>query len=157
MTSPAKDPAAFTTGTNVPATPGGTTTTNPPSPDAKPKITMGTWEETYVGSKQFNAKVGGKPLPDWSGLDPSAIRRNITSMHYRPINPANGSKGYTNRIKGLEPKFKKGDDITEFQLNVWEHLKAHCLDTVTYLQDPYENTIIINVIENHLRFSRDVK
>ena len=157
MTSPAKNPASFTTGTNVPATPGGTTTTNPPPPDTKPKITMGTWEETYVGSKQFNAKVGGKPLPDWSGLDPTSIRRNITSMHYRPINPANGSKGYANRIKGLEPKFKKGDDISEFQLNVWEHLKAHGLDTIAYLQDPYDNNTVINVVENHPRFSRDVK
>ena len=73
MTSPAKNPAAFTTKTAIPATHGGTTIPNPPLPDAKPKITMGVWEETYVGSKQFNAKVGGKPLPDWSGLDPSTI------------------------------------------------------------------------------------
>ena len=158
MSTPAKtNPAAFTTGAGVPTTPGGTTIPNPPPPDTKPKITMGVWEETYVGSKQFNAKVGGKPLPDWSGLDPSAIRRNITSMHYRPINPANGSKGYTNRINGLESKFKKGDDISEFQLTVWEHLKAHGLDTIAYLQDPYDNTTVLNVVENHPRFSRDVK
>ena len=49
MTSPAKNPAASTTA--VPATPGGTTIPNPPPPDAKPKIKMGVWEETYVGSK----------------------------------------------------------------------------------------------------------
>ena len=157
MTSPAKNPAAFTTGTAVPATPGGTTIPNPPPPDVKPKIMMGAWEETYVGSKQFNAKVGGKPLPDWSGLDLSSIRRNITSLHYRPINPATGSKGYATRIKGLDIKFKKGDDISEFQLNVWEHLKSHGLDTISYLQDPYDNSVVVNVVENHPRFSRDVK
>ena len=39
-----------------------------------PTLIMGTWMETYPGSKQYNALMGGRPLADWSGLDPAYVK-----------------------------------------------------------------------------------
>ena len=59
-----------------------------------PSLIMGTWLETYPGSKQFNALMGGIPLVDWSGLDPKHLKsRKCTPRHFRPIDPVKGTKG----------------------------------------------------------------
>ena len=117
-----------------------------------PTLIMGTWEETYKGSGVFNALVGGRPKPDWSGLDKDQPYRAIQGSHYRPIDPIKRIKGAAYRAAGLETKFSKGHSINKFQRDVWDHLVTHGLDTIAYLKDPFTSSTMINVIENHPRF-----
>ena len=117
-----------------------------------PQLIMGTWEETYKGSGVFNALVGGRPKPDWSGLDKTQPYRAIQGSHYRPIDPIKRVKGAAYRTAGLEVKFSKGHSISKFQKDVWNHLVTHGLDTIAYLKDPFTSSIMINVVENHPRF-----
>ena len=124
--------------------------------NALPNMIMGEWEETYPGSGDFNALMGGQPLADWTGLDAAVPREEaVTSFHYRPVNPARGTKGHITRTQGLVTKFKRGDDLSIFQRQVWSHLQRHGMDTIAYLQNPFDNTLVVNVVENHARFSKD--
>lgn len=128
-----------------------------PPPVVLPPIIMGEWEETYPGSGAFNALMGGTPLADWTGIDLNIDRTvAVTTLHYRPINPVYDNKGFSKRTKGLETKFTKGKnmDLAKFQTEVWNHLTKHGLDTISYLQDPFDNTVVVNVVENHARFNK---
>ena len=123
-----------------------------------PQIIMGQWEETYGGSGVFNALMGGAPLADWSDIDANIERTvAVTTLHYRPINPVYDSKGHSKRTKGLEMKLTKGKsmDLAQFQKSVWNHLAQHGLDTISYLQDPFDDDRVVNVVENHARFNKN--
>ena len=149
-------PSRTVPNTPVPNTPA-TTPGLPPPPRVPNKILiMGKWEETFIGSGEYNARMGGVSLADWSGLDPNQCYHTVTTLHYRPLNPTLGAKGYNIRTKGLGTQFKKNDDISELQFKVWDHLTAHGMDTIAYLQDPFDPSKVINVVENHPRFSGEI-
>ncbi len=150
------DIMAETTTNNPTGTMAGVTAINEKSYATKvgsmPKLTMGTWEETYNGSGVFNALVGGRPKPDWSGLDEDQPFRAVQGSHYRPIDPIKRVKGAAYRTAGLQMKFSKGHSISKFQKDVWNHLLTHGLDTIAYLKDPFTSSVMINVVEHHPRF-----
>ena len=120
--------------------------------ETMPLIIMGTWQETYDRSGVFNALVGGRPKPDWSGLDETQPFRAMQVSHYRPIDPIKRVKGAYYRTIGLKVKFSKGHSINNFQKDVWQHLVTHGLDTIAYLKDPFRSSSMINVVENHPKF-----
>ncbi len=117
-----------------------------------PAIIMGTWEETYPGSGVFNALVGGRPKPDWSGLEENQPYRAKQGSHYRPVDPIKRVKGSVYRTQGLDTKFLASHSIHKFQKDVWNHLVLHGLDTIAYLNDPFSPSVMINIVENHPRF-----
>ena len=117
---------------------------------------MGVWKEAGVaGSNTWNCLVGGKPLADWSRLSPRQINRIEYTTRFRPLNPILDVKGLTARTKGLEQKFKKGDDLIIFQSKIWKHLVEHGLDTIAYLENPSDITDVLDTVNNHTRFVSD--
>ena len=56
--------------TQLPPTPMQIVRVPPPPPPVRPQNPiMGTSEETYSGSRTFYLVFGGKPKPDWSGIE----------------------------------------------------------------------------------------
>ena len=146
-----------TTSTPNPTQQGGTTTSTTSQVNIQkpsdPK--MGTTEETYPGSGDFYYTFGGEPLPDWSNIkDPST--RLLSDLCFRPVDPVSGQKSSVIRTTGLKHSFSRKDKLTVFQKQVWNHLRKHGLDTVTYLQDPNDNSTCLSVVTHHARFTSDL-
>ena len=100
----------------------------------------------------LGAFVGGKPLYDWSGLDPNFIPA-ITPNKFRGESHKN-AKDYYYRVKGLEKKIGPKDDLRETCRNVFDHLETFGLDTITYLPDPANPTVMESVVEKPNLFSK---
>ena len=113
-------------------------------------------EQDPPGSNKWNIRLGGKPNSDWSGLQPNQVFRT-TPFHYRRPEMTSDSKGYLIRSTGLTTKFSMSDDVLQFQSSVWHHLISHGMDTIAYLQDPTDTSKVITVVENHARFTADLK
>jgi hypothetical protein len=63
---------------------------------------MGRYIETAKGSNVWNALVGGKPNPTWTGLCHSPAGKSKGSAYcYRSMNPTHDLKGHVQRCKGL--------------------------------------------------------
>ena len=101
-------------------------------------------------SEGFVAWTGGKPKVDWTGLD-DAYAQPISQNQYRSFF---GAKSLAYRRKGLETKFKQGDDLVSFKSSIWQRFTDSGLDTITYLPD-ISTGVMTNVIENHTRFTTD--
>ena len=100
-------------------------------------------------SEGLMAWTGGEPLPDWFGLkDP-----NLTPEHSTQYRPFSGQKGQMYCHRGLESTFQKGKDLYTFQKDTWLQLKMHGMDAITHLLDPGDPTRMLDVINNHARFS----
>ena len=115
---------------------------------------MGKYFETIEGSGIWNARLGGKPKGNWSGLDPTAnIAGTVGSaFRYRPLNPSSDQKGQAYRSKGLSTKFKQGSSVLDFQKLVWDHLEKHGLDTIAYLQDPQDPDKVLSAVTDHPKY-----
>ena len=103
-------------------------------------------EQDPPGSNKWNIRMGGKPNANWTGLEPDQVFRT-TPFHYRRPEMTSDSKGYLIRSTGLTCKFCMSDDVLQFQSTVWNHL----------IEDPTDSSKVINVIENHSRFTADLK
>ena len=136
--TPAPAPAAATT------TP--TVFNQPPNP------IMGIYLESYPRAGDWYAISGGKPLPDWSGLDPSATKTNPNPRQQRSINAASKRKSYKYLTEGIENKFKQGMNITDFRDDIYKHLIKHGLDTISYLPDIADNSKVSNIVKEYPRF-----
>ena len=97
---------------------------------------MGMFFQAIEGSGNWNARLGGKPMSDCSGLDDTAISAGTvgSSLCYRPLNPASDQKGQKSRCKRLSTTFKEGDSVQNVQEDIWKHLQVHGLDTIAYLK-----------------------
>jgi hypothetical protein len=111
---------------------------------------MGVMQMSKDGT--LGAFVGGKPLSDWSGLDPSTIPV-ATPAKYRG-EAHEHAKSYHYRVKGLETKITPKDDLRETCRNVADHLEYHGLDTIAYMRDPKKPTMMESVVENPNMFSK---
>ena len=96
--------------------------------------------------------VGGKPLYDWSGLDPEFIPAT-TPNKYRG-DSHKSAKDYYYRVKGLEKKIGPKDDLRETCRNVFDHLETFGLDTISYLPDPAQHSVMESVAEKPNLFSK---
>lgn len=143
------NPAGKLKATVIATPPPPTTPITPPSPK------MGTVIETYPGSGYWSAVLGGTPLHDWSGLDPSK-QRPISYTNYRSFNPGKEQTNDYNRTKGLTTKFKRGDSVFNFIKAVNKHLTSNGMDTVSYLPSPTDPTKMLSVLENHAHFITDL-
>jgi hypothetical protein len=124
--------------------------TNPVFSDDDDSPIMGVTKLSKSGN--VGAFVGGKPLYDWSGLDPSSIPAT-TPNKFRGESHKN-AKDYYYRVKGLEKKISPKDDLRETCRNVFDHLQTFGLDTITYLPDPANPTVMESVAEKPNMFSK---
>ena len=98
------------------------------------------------------AWVGGKPDKDWKGLE-EPKPRNIQTGQKRSPRLSDQHKGEYRRRTGLEPCFKREDDLQMFQRQVIDHFEECGLDTITYLPDPGDTSKMISVVTDHGRFN----
>ena len=99
-----------------------------------------------------SAFTGGIPKHDWSGLK-TPTNDYVSPNQLRTSHAS--SKSYNYRKKGLEIKFKKGDDLQTFERKVISHFKESGLDTIAYLPDPEDPTSMTSCISGHARYTID--
>ena len=84
--------------------------TNPKPKDYK----MGIWTRLSPGSKWFII-AGGKPLADWSGLDPTRGPIPCSPLQIRQASTKSRPQDYAKRVAPMENiKFKQGMNLREF-------------------------------------------
>ena len=105
-----------------------------------------------TGKNTWTAWVGGKPKPDWSGLE-DGHPAFIAPTQYRHHSMSSEAKAQAYRVKGLEHKFTRDGDLARFQKEVSKHLIKHGMDTVAYTTNPAKKEEVIFVIDNHGLFS----
>ena len=119
-------------------------------PDAQDDPKMGVVQMSREG--QMGIFMGGKPLYDWSGLDPtdiSAMTPNKFRGEYHK-----SQKSFYYRVKGLDTKITAKDDLRETCRNIFDHLVTHGMDTISYLPDPANPTKMESVVEKPNMFSK---
>ena len=99
--------------------------------------------------------VGGKPKSDWSGLDAS-VTSPLHPGQYRATSLGGSQKTHAYRTRGLEAKFKRNDNLRNFENRVWTHLVTNGLDTMSYLPDPITNGAVATVVLDHTRYNVEV-
>ena len=112
---------------------------------------MGDLEE--VGTDSWCAWTGSKPKIDWSCLDPSVSGQAITPTMYRGVGHKD-SKAYQMRIRGLQKKLdeKLSTPLNSFTSAIFKYLKRHGLDTISYLPDPGNKSIMQSIVTHHTRY-----
>ena len=63
----------------------------PPPPVRPPNPIMGTSEETYPGSRTYYLVFGGKPRPNWTGIEDLSTR-SMSDLCFRFLDPVAGKK-----------------------------------------------------------------
>jgi hypothetical protein len=104
---------------------------------------------------EWNAWTGGKPKPSWVGLEDSTATFESPNQ-LRSTHPSSAQKGYNYRKKGLETKFSKKDDVALFQKHLLKHLVDCGMDSIAYVEDPADSSIMSNVIKEHARFTLSI-
>jgi hypothetical protein len=101
--------------------------------------------------KHMVAHTGGKPLPDWSGLDPLDLEHS-SSQAFTPKclrdTSAKAAANFDGRRAGLFPtdaasKFKSGDDLDELCQQLLVEFTNWGMDTITYRPDPMDSTQMV--------------
>ena len=113
-------------------------------------------EQNPPGSGKWNARMGGKPNKDWTGLDLNQTYKS-TPYHYRKAEMTSDIKGYSVRSTGLIEKFKSSSDVLRFQGRVWKHLTAHGLETISYLRDPTNEDEVLDVVNSYPLYMGNMK
>jgi hypothetical protein len=103
-----------------------------------------------VKEKEFAVWTGGKPLAGWTGLDGITMHQTPQQMRFYK-----DDTGYNARCAGLDKGFDRTGDLSKLQRQFIENMETRGLDTIIYLQDPGDPTIMINVISDHTRFTFD--
>ena len=96
--------------------------------------------------------TGGKPNATWTGLDSSAATHDKTPFQRRF---AKDASAFEARCAGLPHLFKKGHNLNQFMKDIKETLEIRGMDTITYLVDPADPTVMRNIISEHTRFTAE--
>lgn len=98
--------------------------------------------------------IGGKPKDDYSGTTSS---RPATVLCYVPADPSKYSKIYLAKTSSSSKLFDPSDKsftLASFATDVWIHLQKYGMDTVFYFKDQSSGGEMIDIINNHPRFSK---
>ena len=116
------------------------------SSNTKPKdYKMGSW--TCLSSRSdWYIIAGGKPLADWSGLDPIRGPIPFPPSQIRQASTKARSSYYAKIVVLMETKFKQGMNLRDFMQEVATHNDEHGLITWHYLQDPSHTTKMLSVV-----------
>ena len=101
----------------------------------------------FLSSKdEYAMWTGGKPKPDWMGLNMSAPTSMCSLNQICPMYATLQVKGYNLWIEGLETKLTlKDSDFLDFTILVFDQLENTGMDLVSYLPDPLEPTNMVSV------------
>ena len=94
------------------------------------------------------AWMGGKPNRHWMMLaNPPVAGSPLSSPEkYDSSSVGSAQKLCNYHTNGLDPNFKKNDNLQVFHDIIWSHLLDHGLDTVTYVPDPTSTMEMISCI-----------
>ena len=108
----------------------------------------------FLSSKdEYATWTGGKPKPDWMGLDSSAPASMCSPNQIRPMYVTLQVKGYNLRIEGLKTKLTQKDgDFLDFTVLIFDRLENTGMDSVSYLPDPLAPSTMVSVVKNFARF-----
>ena len=104
----------------------------------------------------FTAWTGGKPDATWTKLvngDTTDLTKGYEQTSQQ--RPSYEDKGFTTRCTGFETKFSKSDSLHLFSRNLLDRFVTHGMDTITYLQDPGDDTSMVCILTHHTRFTVD--
>ena len=107
------------------------------------KPTMGGLHQ--IKENEWCPWTGGKPRPDWSGLDPVALPELKDPDQLRPLG-AYAQKSQLLRVEGFTKKFGRTQSLPEFQKKLLPHLVSHGLDTISYVNDSNESSQMLCII-----------
>ena len=96
--------------------------------------------------------VANQP-PGWTGLDPSAADELTSPNQLRPAFASASQKAYNYRRTGMTVSFTPTSSLVDFQNAIWEHLTDCGMDTIAYLPDPENDTLMTNVVKSHSRYT----
>ena len=104
----------------------------------------------FLSSKdEYAAWTGGKPKPDWMGLNMSAPMSMCSLNQICSMYNTLQVKGYNIRIEGLETKLTlKDSNFLDFTILVFDCLKNTSMDSISYLLDPLEPSNMVSVVKN---------
>jgi hypothetical protein len=91
------------------------------------------------------------PSPSGSGSKSAPQPNQLCSTY-----PSSAQKGYNYRKKGRKTKFSKNDDLALFQKHLLKHLVDCGMDSIAYIKDPTNSSIMSNVIKEHVRFTLNI-
>jgi hypothetical protein len=105
-----------------------------------------------ITSSDWCAWTGGKPLADWTALDPTAPTSPSDDYQLRPSSPGSSQKSTRYREIGLATKFTRNSHLLDFVDVVHTYLTRTGLDTITYLPDPSDPTTMISAVDKCSKF-----
>jgi hypothetical protein len=111
---------------------------------------------TVYGVKYHTEHAGalGRPL-DGLAVVPWLTGLAWSPNQQRPVSSSAAHKGHIYRQTGItSKKLSRADlDLPHFEEKVWRHFCDTGLDTIAYVPNPIGSTEMINVIQEHDRFS----
>eukprot|EP00978_Attheya_sp_CCMP212_P002969 scaffold6079_cov66-Attheya_sp.AAC.2 len=99
----------------------------PPNPNDRPLI---------LNIKECSAFTGGISKYDWTELEKPTNEYVSPPNQLRASNAYSSQKSYNYCKRGMDKKFKIGEDLEVFEQKVTTHFKESGMDTITYLPDP---------------------
>ena len=105
-----------------------------------------------TSATEYCAWTGGKPLADWSGLDPSAQTEPHDDYQYRPSSPGSSQKSTKSREIGLDSKFTRDAHLMDFVDSVEKYLYRTGMDTISFLPDPNNPSEVASVVTCYSKF-----
>ena len=115
---------------------------------------MGGLHDTHCGKEAW---TGGKPKPDWSGLDdPDAV--DIPRPTQMRSSSSKAAVGHAKRTEGIftnrEEKYKEGGDLDDFSERLEDHFDNHGIDTVAYRLLPNApSPTMVSLFTNYPQFT----
>jgi hypothetical protein len=123
-------------------------------PDGILKPTVPTMGNLVQSSRdKWNAWTGRRPMPSWVGLKNRTASYESPNQLRSSTYPSAAQKGYNYRKKGLETKFSKKDDLALFQRHLMKHLVDCGMDSIAYIEEPANLSVMLNVVKEYARFT----
>ena len=119
-------------------------------------LVRGLWsaEERYTGSNSYYYLFVGRLRFDWSGIK-NKKSRLLTYLCFWALFSVSGQNSSIYQTKDLSTLSNSNCKLSEFQKEVWNHLKRYRLDTIAYIVDLCDNTKVLSVITHHSRCTGD--
>jgi len=134
-----------------------------PPPTANPSAQLAPWIPPtplmgglrQVDHTKFTPWTGGRPKPDWSGLDPNFAKLTRDSnLQDRSLSESAALRATIQRRKGIAVKLARtGTDSRNFQQRFWEHVHGSGMDSITYVCNPSNPADMVCIIFQHEVFS----
>ena len=127
----------------------------PPPPDPYKPTTPIMGDVRKLGKDNWGVLLGGKPLPDWTGLE-QAVENNHPN-NWRYPNSSSESKNYKHRCEGVPDQLQQGKgDLKRWLLDVSKKLKDNGLDTIAHLQDPDDSDTMLYILTHFQKYKRTI-